>query len=416
MLSNIPLVFYIPKQNRYSFNALFGAAEDLLSHFRIFVARDASDLERIVFQEMDGYGVLFLSFCTTQIFEMESLLRQIKDKRSSIKIVAGGPHPSGASEEVLGMGVDYVVIGEGEIVFRQILQRIIKEDSLSSLSGSRILRPDGLVDLDSFPPMSFRYGMIGPVEVTRGCPYGCIYCQTPRLFPGPVRHRSIETITKTVNEMLSRGIKDIRFISPNSLAYGSPNGRVPVLEAVETLLSSLRRLIGKEGRIFFGTFPSEVRPEHLDSQAVKLIKKYCNNDNIVMGAQSGSERILKLLRRGHTVEDVVRAVKVCVLEGLIPNVDFIFGIPGETEDDQLKTLAFMQRLVDSGARIHAHYFMPLPGTPLDKAMPSPLSDNLLKGIHNLIPSGKLFGQWQKQKEFTEKLLQRRYNYVRKRAS
>ncbi|RME68814.1 MAG: TIGR04013 family B12-binding domain/radical SAM domain-containing protein, partial [Nitrospirae bacterium] len=204
---------------------------------------------------------------------------------------------------------------------------------------------------------------------------------------------------------------DIRFISPNAFSYGSSDGIRLNIEALEILLKGIRGILGRDGRIFFGTFPSEVRPEHVRPETLELIKRYCDNDNIVIGAQSGSERVLKALRRGHAVEDVKRAVRLCKDYGIKVNVDFIFGLPEETEKDQMDTVKLMQEVVEYGARVHAHYFMPLPGTPLQDAMASPLSDKLLQAIKGLLPTGRLFGQWAKQREFTEKLLKRRSQYV-----
>lgn len=89
-------------------------------------------------------------------------------------------------------------------------------------------------------------------------------------------------------------------------------------------------------RFFFGTFPSEVRPEFVTEESVELVRKYCANDSLSLGAQSGSGRILKEIRRGHTVEDSISAVECCLEHEIVPAVDFIFGLPTETEEDQEK--------------------------------------------------------------------------------
>jgi len=71
------------------------------------------------------------------------------------------------------------------------------------------------------------------------------------------------------------------------------------LDAIEKLLEELSkktRNIG--GRIFLGSFPSEVRPEHVTEESIKLLRKYVANKSIIMGAQSGSEEILRRINRG----------------------------------------------------------------------------------------------------------------------
>jgi len=413
MRSEVVFVFYIPKPNRYSFNALFGAAEELLKEFPVFVYNDSKHLLKAIREQRFQKAVLFISVFSSQIFEIEQLIVDLKKESDSLTIVVGGPHPTAIPEELLMLGADYVVVGEAESLFRDLILEIRTHREIKT--KEKILKASSVIEIDSYNPVSFEFGMIGPLEITRGCPYRCIYCQTPRIFPGKIRHRSIQSLTSIVKKMIDRGLKDIRFISPNSLSYGSFTGLKVNIEAIETLLKTLRTLLGREGRIFFGTFPSEIRPEHVSKEAVKLIKTYCNNDNIVLGAQSGSERMLRYLKRGHSVEDVVRAVRICKEENLIANVDFIFGLPYETPEDQLKTLELIEKLIELGARVHAHYFIPLPGTPMHNTPPTALSEELQKGINRLLPDGKIFGQWQRQQALAEKLL-RRYSNVFKKAT
>lgn len=414
MPSKLVLVFYIPRENKYSFNALFGASEDLLENLPFVLCKSPDELFSTLSSHASEKILLFLSFCTTQIFEIEELIAELRSRHSFLRIIAGGPHPSGDPEGTLQMGVDIVVRGEGEYLMRDVLYKLISERSLENLNKKAIVEARPLMCLDEFQPVSFKYKMLGPIEITRGCPFRCIYCQTPRLFSGRPRHRSPEAIFSLVRRFKERGLRDMRFISPDAFSYGSRNGITLNLQALESLLKGIRLILGKDGRIFFGTFPSEVRPEHVTPETLGLIKKYCNNDNIVIGAQSGSERLLRFLKRGHSVEDVKRAVMLCRDYKIKVNVDFIFGLPSESEKDQFETLKLMQEIVDNGGRVHAHYFLPLPGTPLQDTLPSPLSDKLLSAINSLLPSGKLFGQWAKQMEFTKRLMKRRTPHVSKK--
>ena len=102
---------------------------------------------------------------------------------------------------------------------------------------------------------------------------------------------------------------------------------------MEELLASCKEGIGPDGRVFFGSFPSEIRPEHMTVEALRLVKRYCANDNLIVGAQSGSERVLEAAKRGHGVEEVRRAVRIGIAEGFRINVDMIFGMPGEEPAD-----------------------------------------------------------------------------------
>ena len=137
--------------------------------------------------------------------------------------------------------------------------------------------------------------------------------------------------------------------------------------------------------------------------SISLLKKYAANDNIVIGAQSGSQKILDLCHRGHTVVDVYNAVKSSVKAGFIPNVDFIFGLPGETEEDIFLTIKTMKDLVNLGARIHAHTFMPLPQTPFSKANAGTIDTKIQKIINELVPKKIIHGNWKEQEKLAKKI-------------
>jgi|Deesub1362B_J571_1020462.scaffolds.fasta_scaffold00011_157 B12-binding domain/radical SAM domain protein len=410
------VVFYITRQNRYSFNAIIGASEEILKSNKIkpYFITDRIELltELREIQQVYSKAILCISFFTAQVWETESLIKEVRNLcRDRVIIVAGGPHPTGAPEQVLSMGADIVVRGEGEETIVFLLRTLADNLLIYGIRGISYCREGEYiftgwaspVDIEKVSPFSFRFGFVGPLEITRGCPFKCHYCQTPYLFRGPVRHRSIDTILKYISLLKKRGLRDFRFISPNALSYGSLDGRSMNFQAIEELLSRMRRILGEKRRIFFGTFPSEVRPEHLTEEALEIIIRYCDNRNIVIGAQSGSQRVLDLCRRGHTVEDVVRAVELTKKFGLVANVDFIFGLPGETEEDQKLTAKLMEELASKGAKIHAHTFMPLPQTPFRGSSAVPITDTLKKTINKLLPVGKLYGNWMKQQEISKRL-------------
>jgi radical SAM superfamily enzyme YgiQ (UPF0313 family) len=136
----------------------------------------------------------------------------------------------------------------------------------------------------------------------------------------------------------------------------------------------------------------------VSAEALALVTRYAANDNIVFGAQTGSPRLLKKLRRGHTVEDVYRAAEFTRQAGLKPIVDFMFGLPGETEEDQRLSLQLIEDLAAMGATVHSHTFMPLPGTPLADAPPGRVTPEVESILGRLSKDGLHTGQWRKQEE------------------
>ncbi len=295
--------------------------------------------------------------------------------------IAGGPHVSACPQEVARYA-DYCVVGEGEYTLPRLIRCLSEGGGMvpPGVATRDGLRPvDHCVWLNAYPPFD---KVKGYIEITRGCPHNCAYCQTPRLFGRRMRHRTIDEIAK-----YARAYRDVRFISPNALAYGS-DGIRPRLDRVERLFKRLR-----ENSIFFGTFPSEVRPEFVTEESLCLIDTYCANRKLHFGAQSGSDSVLKRLSRGHSVADVTAAVELCRDHDIIPVVDVIVGFPFETDDDQQQTLDLVSWIASSGGRIHAHFFTPLPGTPLAGTSPRSLLPETQQLFGRLSLNGKLTGSW-----------------------
>jgi radical SAM superfamily enzyme YgiQ (UPF0313 family) len=177
--------------------------------------------------------------------------------------------------------------------------------------------------------------------------------------------------------------KVVRLLSPNAFSYGSPDGRKIHLPAMRELLAALRETVSSEGRIIFAHFPSEARPEHITPDTLELLKEFADNDEIVIGAQSGSQRMLDACGRSHTVEDVLTAASLARRHGLKVIVDFIFGLPGESPSDERETLSILRKLARMGARIHPHAFTPLPQTGFSAEPPGRISAAVLQAIEEL---------------------------------
>ncbi|MFX1521018.1 MAG: TIGR04013 family B12-binding domain/radical SAM domain-containing protein [Promethearchaeota archaeon] len=419
MEKNVALVCYYNKYTRFSFNALVGALEteeyfDSLNIY--FISREnelISELRNII--KKHEKVIVGISFCTPQLWDTYRLIRKLREKYSNKPLyIAGGSHPTGDPLGTLKIGFDIVIRGEGEEALIEFLQKIDKNEYYSIVKGIAFIDDDGEycytgrrppIDLDKYPPFAVKHNKFGYIEITRGCPYFCYFCQTPYLFGGRTRHRSIETICKYVEIMKNRNLTFIRFIAPSAFSYGSPDGKKLNLAKLEELLSNVSNIF-HPGSIFIGSFPSEVRPEHVTEETIDLVLTYAQNDNLIIGAQSGSQRILDLCHRGHTVEDVYNAVEITLKKGFKANVDFVFGLPEETEDDIELTIQVMSDLLKMGhgkVRIHAHTFMPLPSTPFEKAPAGKIDKNVRKTIKKLISKDIIYGNWREQEKIAKKI-------------
>lgn len=303
-------------------------------------------------------------------------------------IIAGGPHATACWKEVAGFA-DFVIVGEGEYTLPRLLSLLASGLPVEKIrlpgvvTQGNYCQPDNCVLLDAYPPFS---QMKGYIEISRGCPFSCAYCQTPQIFGSRMRHRSIDAICTYARKYLHA-----RFVTPNAFAYGS-DGIHPEFKKLELLLKGLKE-IGNQ--TFLGTFPSEVRPEFICDTSLDLVLTYCQNTKIHFGAQSGSDRVLRTIKRGHTTADIIDAVERVCEYGLTPIVDFIVGFPFETEEDERETLDLIRWVTGKG-QVHAHRFTPLPGTALAGTIPRTLLPETERTLGKLALSGKLTGSWSNQ--------------------
>jgi B12-binding domain/radical SAM domain protein len=258
------------------------------------------------------------------------------------------------------------------------------------------------VNLDDYPPFSKRPMKFTYQEITRGCPVACKYCQASYIQGGRYRHRSPSFVLKYTKKLVELGVNDLRFITPDCLSYGTEEQGRPDLKHLGDFLYEVRKIAG-DRRVYYGTFPSEVWPSSVTEEAVALLRKYTSNEGIVVGAQTGSDRLLREIGRSHTVQDVRSAAEHILKAGFTANIDFMFGLPGETEEDEQATIEFMRELAAMDAKVHSHTFIPLSGTPYGNFEPPVLSRKTVKTLESLTGRGAQYGAWKKQMAESRKI-------------
>ncbi len=421
MSREIAVVFYYHKSNRFSINALVGAIESRedVANTALFFPSKPPRLFQSLKDALEHYQsvIVGISFSTPQVWEITKIVKSLrKEQQNRVILIAGGPHPTALPKSTLNMGFDVIVRGEGEIAFPELLSCIKYRRPYKDVEGLCVFNGDGTfranprpppIDLNNYPPFSKKYFKIGSIEITRGCPFACYFCQTSTIFGTEMRHRTVKNVCK-YTKILKKRMPDngrslhMRFITPNGFLYGSKDGKINY-ETLKDLLKNVRNIIGPEGKLFLGSFPSEVRPENVNHRTLDLLTTYCDNDKLIMGAQSGSNEVLKACHRGHTVEDVKNAVELCEEYSLVPEVDFIFGLPKETPEDVEKTINLMEFVAQKEGKIHAHTFIPLPGTVFHHEIPRKLDKSLVTKIEYLTGKEKLYGTWRKQEKMAREI-------------
>jgi B12-binding domain/radical SAM domain protein len=410
---DVVLILRYRKAVSYGFHVLLGALEEHVTatSYEVRFAESAAATAAQIRAAAGSRVLVLWSFYSPDAAALAAELAEIRALADGphVRHVAGGVHATAEPVQTLDAGWDVAAVGEGEATLLRLVDAGGDPTGVPGLvyrdaSGTvvRTGRASRTGSLDEFRGFSLRWDRFNALEITRGCVYACRFCQTPFMFSAKFRHRSVDNVRWHVDRMRERGLRDVRFITPTAMSYGSRTEE-PDLAAVEELLASCREGIGPHGRVFFGSFPSEIRPEHVSREALRLVKRYCANTNIIVGAQSGSDRVLSAAKRGHGVAEVRRAARLAIEEGFRINVDMIFGMPGEDRADVEASVRLARELADLGARIHAHTFMPLPGTPWRDAPAGDVDPETIREVDRLSQRGALYGHWQKQRDHATRL-------------
>jgi len=390
--------------------SLVAALEDVVEDPRTCIrAVRPGEVEEVEFGPSDGISeILCFSTMTANAAKAIGILQRLRRKwGDAFTGICGGPHAAGDPRSLLEAGMDYCCVGEGEDVVREVCRRAAEGKSLGSvrgllhleggeLSGKMTIRP---VQIERYSALPLRVEFPTYIEIGRGCRWKCSYCQTPQVHGCQERYRSPGMVERVVRCYAAFGMKDFRFLLPNTLGYMSEESGVPNCAALEELLARSGKACGG-GRIFLGSFPSEVRPDYVTEAALRVLKAHVSNTGLVMGGQSGSGRILDAVKRGHGVEAIRRACDISLACGFEPSVDLVLGFPDETEEDRAATLDLVEHLGRRGAITNMHFFMPLPGTALAGASPVFLDDGVRRRLDMFAQQGILRGRWRRQERLS----------------
>lgn len=281
-------------------------------------------------------------------------------KDMGITTVMGGRHATALSEEALNH-VDMVVLGEGEKAMLDIVngRRELLIEGAYTKNLEEIPSPSWhLMDMEfyvkngprenhlrMYPPNS----RIGALITTRGCPYNCIFCYNS-WRDTPVRFHSAERVVSDVQTLVDCYKVNALFFMDDDIVANRKRFR-----------QICRLLIDNGMRIRWGC---QASVNSIDRETLELAKE-AGCIQVGFGFESGSQRILSLLKKGRTtVEKNAQAVRLCREIGIKSWGTFMVGNPTETTEDVQKTLDFIKNSTPDG--IGVHVTTPFPGTELWK--------------------------------------------------
>lgn len=327
--------------------------------------------------ELNPNIICFSSFTMYYALTID-MAKKIKENLNA-PIVLGGTHISTLPQS-LEKCFDIAVIGEGEITLSELLKlygkkRKFEVKDLKQIKGITFFDDDNklvinerrepIKNLDEIPNLdkSFinknyfkktilpngKYGRLANMVTARGCPYRCSFCSTSVFWGNTVRYHSPEYITKEIEDYV-KNYKVKHIIIWDDLFTIN----LDRLKKFSKLLNEKKLKL---------SFTCEVRADLVTEELCKILKEL-NVERVGFGFESGSERILKMLKKESvTIEDNKRAVDLCKKYNFLVEGSLIFASPSEKIEDMKKSIELIRSMIKKKVNnIWTYILTPLPGT------------------------------------------------------
>lgn len=321
------------------------------------------------------YDVVGITLFTKDLSICKHYLKGIKNAKPDIVTLLGGPHPSAVPDETLMFFkdlVNYIFVGESEIGFPKLIDFLESgKPSLDEIEGLAYIKNDKIfknksicpeniddfqVAWDLIPPNTypmaphgafFKQYPIAPIITSRGCPFHCTFCGGHIISGRKIRQRSIENVIGEIKLLYERySVREIH-IEDDNFTFRKEY----VLEFCSHIKSNFPDLTW--------TCPNGIRIDTLDEEMVDAMKS-SGCYALSIGIESGSDRILKLMKKSLSVQKISEKIEMLRKFDLHINAFFILGYPGETKEDIERTINFSLSLPLKRASFAN--FQPLPGT------------------------------------------------------
>ena len=309
-----------------------------------------------------------ISIFSSLASEARELIQDIK-AMSNTPIVVGGPHISVVQEEFLKeTKAEYGIMMDGEVPFYNMIRAIFIDNDMNALEAipgliyrnsrgkytsqqnsnmiidlDEIPFPDySIFDLNEYPSFKLARLMLS----SRGCPYGCTYCGVSLVTGKRFRKRSAINFVDEMEEYVKQGIKIFGVFDD---AFN-----IDLIRAKEICHQILARKLNIQWELANG-----LRANTVDRELIQLLK-LSGCTIIGFGLESGHPEILKKIKKGLTLEQMDKALRLAKEMGITAVVNLIIGHPDETYETARETLRVAERLPASYVNIYG--LIPTKGT------------------------------------------------------
>lgn len=302
-----------------------------------------------IIEKCKGYDIVGIFSMSAFFLEVIDLSKKLKCANK--KVVIGGPHatclPFLTQKKTQA---DFIVLGEGEQTFLELIQNLEKNKSLEKIPGlitkntKKIIERPFIKNINSLPfpdweqmdPRTYKKAPHGaliknfPVAIivtTIGCPFDCKFCASPRIWKRTIRYRSPDYVIEEMKYLINNfGVKEIHFEDDNLTLKR------------EHVQSICKKIISNKLRISWAC-PNGIRADKIDLDLLKLMKE-SGCYYLAFGFESGNQEILNNVNKEIKLETLRNAAVLADKVGIMTQGFFIFGLPGETKETVQETIDF----------------------------------------------------------------------------
>lgn len=305
----------------------------------------------------------------TPTIQSATLSAQIaKEACPDATVVLGGPHATFMDKQILTekKAVDIIVRGEGEQTLLELTQNVynlnlngIEGITFRSNNGQILRTPNRplIQKLDDLPRPAYKYfplekyrlfgKRILPIITSRGCPSQCSFCTTSRIFGKTFRARSPKNVADELE-----WLRDIH--GADAFSFYDDTFTLNKKRTLEICEEIKNREIGLP-------WDCQTRVNQVSKEILSKMTE-ANCQQVFFGVESGCQKILDAVKKGTSIEQNERAIKLAKDAGLFVAVSVMVGYPGETPDMLKQTIDFIRKTEPDDAYICVA--TPYPGTDL----------------------------------------------------
>jgi radical SAM superfamily enzyme YgiQ (UPF0313 family) len=296
----------------------------------------------------------------------QGIIKDVKTINPDILTVMGGPHVTFCASQTLHAipELDIIVLGEGEETLVDLTSAVKDNRHLNTVDGIAYRIGSGvnvtakrnfIQELDSLPlparhllPLGRYRALKLPISMTtsRGCPYQCIFCVGRKMVGAKVRNNSPDRVAAELQNLANFDFHQINIADDLFTADKQHCNAV------------CDEMIKRNLKIKWTSF---ARVDTISEELLAKMKT-AGCTAVSFGIESANPDILKTIKKGIRLQQVVDAVRMCRQVGIRPYASFILGLPGETQDTIKETAAFAEKLQQEGLAYGFHTLAPFPGT------------------------------------------------------